>query len=240
MRPSRPFRLATATVAAILAGALPATGGAQVVGLPVVQTPFTGRPFAVAVDGGSAGDGVRVGGLAIAARRPGPRGRLTAVLGVGRAGGFEGARTTYGGRIAYALRFGQTGAIAAAPFAGFGRMSGGDSTRVVRGGDPRLAGAVSIVPVGVGLGYQLALAGRAVAVHVTPQAQWWRRGEAAGAPSTSTWFGRAGAGVDVGITRQIGVSVAYEAGGSTSDRTAGPRSSVVGLALSYAPGGRPR
>jgi hypothetical protein len=233
-RSSRPTVAVVGLATAVLAGLLPAAGGAQVLGLPVAQSPFGGRPLAVAVDGGVGGDKVRVGGLAIAARRP--AGRLVATLGVGRASGFEAARTTYGGRLAFLLRFGTSGALGAAPFAGFGRLTAGDSVRVARSGDPRLAGGVSIVPVGVGLGYRRLLAGRPVAVHVAPQAQWWRRGEAEGRESTSAWFGRAAVGADVAVTRQIGVSLAYEAGGSAAARTAGPRKSTVGLALSYAPG----
>jgi hypothetical protein len=209
---------------------------AQLYGMPTVQSPFPGRPFAVAVDGGTASDGVRVGGIAVAARRPG--GRLAATLGIGRAQGFEAARTTYGARLAFALRFGESGAIGAAPFAGYGRVAAGASTRLATAAEPRLLGSLVSVPVGVGLGYRRLVVGRPLALHVTPQAQYWRRGAASGRPGASTWFGRAAVGADVAVTQQIGVSVGYEDGGSSRDVTVGPRSGVIGVALSYAPGRR--
>lgn len=242
-RSSRPAAVAGGLAAAVLAGAVlagatPRAAAAQVMGIPVAQSPFAGRPFAVALDGGSASDDIRVGGLAVAAHRPG--GRLVATLGAGRVRGFEGPRTTYGGRLAFLLRFGASGALGVAPFAGYGRMQGGDSARVAQGGDLRQAGAIAVVPAGVGIGYRRLVAGRAVVAHVTPQAQWWRRAEAAGLPSASAWYGRAAVGADVAVTTQLGLSVAYEGGGSAGDVTAGPRQGVVGLALSYAPGRRAR
>ena len=235
--PRSSWPAAVAFAAAALTGA-PARAAAQLMGIPIAQSPFAGRPFAVALDGGSASNGIRVGGLAVAAHRPG--GRLVATLGAGRVRGFEGPRTTYGGRLAFLLRFGASGALGVAPFAGYGRMQGGDSARVAQGGDLRQAGAIAVVPAGVGIGYRRLVAGRAVVAHVTPQAQWWRRAAAAGLPSASAWYGRAAVGADVAVTRQIGLSVAYEGGGGTSDKTAGPRKGVVGLALSYAPGRRAR
>jgi hypothetical protein len=243
-RPSRPSAPAGVLDAALLAGALLAAlgaapdAGAQVLGLPVVQSPFAGRPFAVALDGGTGSDGVRVGGLAITAHRP--TGRLVASLGVGRVRGFEAPRTTYGGRLAYALRLGESGAIGVAPFVGYGRVSGGDTSRVLSGGDPRQAGSLGVLPAGVGLGYRRSVAGRPVVLHVTPQAQWWRRRATRGAASEATWYGRAAAGADVAVTPQIGLSLGYEGGGSTADVTAGPRRGVLGLALSYAPRRRER
>lgn len=230
---SIPALLAGATLAAGAAALAPRAAAAQVYGLPVVQSPFAGRPFAIAVDGGTASDGMRVGGLAVAAHRP--AGRLVATLGAGRVRGFEAARTTYGGRLAFLLRFGQTGALGVAPFAGYGRVQGGDSASVGTG-DPRLLGSLAVVPVGVGVGMRRAIAGRAVAVHVTPQAQWWRRGPAGTLTSQATWYGRAAVGADVAVTPRIGVSLAYEGGGSSVARTDGPRKGVFGLGLSYAPG----
>jgi hypothetical protein len=79
-----------------------------------------------------------------------------------------------------------------------------------------------------------------VTLHVTPQVQYWRRGRAGVIPAANTWYGRGAAGVDVGITSQIGLSLAYEAGGSSQIVTAGPRSRIFGLALSYAPARRRR
>ena len=232
--PSAPGRLAAVLAAGATLAASPGAAGAQLFGLPAVQSPFGGRPFAIALDGGSASDGVRVGGVAISARRPG--GRLLASLGVGRARGFEAARTTYGGRLAFLLRFGETGALAVAPFGGYGRVQGGDSVRVAATGTPGLARSLAIVPVGAGIGYARAVAGRAVAVHVTPQAQWWRRGAAGTLESEATWYGRAAVGADVAVTSQIGLSLAYEAGASAAAITDGPRKGVFGVALSYAPG----
>lgn len=233
--PRRPSPAALLAAVALAAAASARPASAQLFGLPVVQSPFPGRPFAVALDGGTASDGVRVGGVAIAAHRP--AGRIVATLGIGRADGFERVRTTYGGRLSYALRLGESGAIAAAPFAGYGAIARGDATQNPER-EPRLTGSLSIVPVGAGLGYRRLLFGRAAAVHLTPQAQWWRRAEGSGVASASTWFGRVGAGVDVAITSQIGLSLASEFGASTADVTAGPRGRLFGIALSYAPARR--
>lgn len=230
---SSPAALLAAVALAAAASARPAD--AQLFGLPVVQSPFPGRPFAVALDGGTASDGVRVGGVAIAAHRP--AGRIVAALGIGRADGFERVRTTYGARLSYGLRLGESGALGAAPFAGYGVVGRGDTTQNA-GREPRLTGSLTVVPVGAGLGYRRQLFGRAAAVHLTPQAQWWRRGEGSGVASASTWFGRVGAGVDVAVTTQIGLSLASEFGASTADVSAGPRGRVFGVALSYAPARR--
>jgi len=235
--PRRPSPAALLAAVALAAGASACPAGAQLFSLPVVQSPFPGRPFAVALDGGTASDGVRMGGVAIAAHRP--AGRTVAALGIGRAGGFERARATYGARLSYALRFGESGALAAAPFAGYGVVARGDSTQNP-GREPRLSGSLTVVPVGAGLGYRRQLFGRAAAVHLTPQAQWWRRGAGGGLTSASTWFGRVGAGVDVALTTQIGLSLAGEFGASTADVSAGPRGRVFGVALSYAPARRRR
>jgi hypothetical protein len=119
-------------------------------------------------------------------------------------------------------------------------VSGGDSARVAQSNDPRLARSLAIVPLGVGLGYQRAVAGRAVTLHVTPQAQLWRRGPAGLVTASSTWYGRTAVGADVGLTSQLGVSLAYESGGSSPFVTAGPRGNVFGLAASWAPARRRR
>jgi hypothetical protein len=214
-------------------GAAARPAGAQLFGLPVVQSPFPGGAFAVALDGGSAGDGVRVGALAIAARRP--QGRLAAALGAGRAGGFDRTRTTLGARLAYLLRFGESGAIALAPFAGLGSVARGDSTRGAAAAN-RLTGSLLVAPAGVGVGYRREVLGRVVAVHVSPQAQLWRLGPGGGRAEASTaWYGRVGAGLDVALARQVGVSVAYEAGGAAARLAEGPRPNVLGVAVSYAP-----
>ena len=229
--------LAAAAAAATLA---PGAARAQLLGLPAAQSPFAGRPFAVALDGGSAAEGVRVVGLAVAAHRPGPGRRLVATLGAGRARAtmFDAARTTYAGRLAFMLRFGETGTIGVAPFVGFGRVQGGDSTSVIKNGDLRLGGALTVVPAGAGLGYRRLVAGRPVAVHVTPQAQYWRRGAALGRSGSNTWYGRGAVGADVAVTSQIGLSVAYEAGGAGGTVLDGPPANALGVALSYAPARR--
>lgn len=214
--------LATATLAA---AARPAT--AQMVGLPAVQAPFPGRSFAVALDGGSASDGQRTAGVAIAARAGASR--LTGTLGFGVVQGFARSHPSFGLRVAYLLPFGASGAVGVAPFVGIGSVNRGkNADPVVAGGKPPLPGSLTMVPAGVSLGYRRLVAGRAVAVHVAPQVQLWRQ-------NGTTTYGRVALGADVALTRQLGLALAYETGGSAARLADGPRRRVFGVGVSYTP-----
>ena len=233
MRSSLARCAATATLAAATLAARPAA--AQMVGLPAVQAPFPGRSFAVALDGGSASDGQRTAGVAIAARAGASR--LTGALGLGVVQGFARSHPSIGLRVAYLLPFGTTGAIGVAPFAGAGSVSRGkDADAVpVTGGRPPLPGSLTVAPAGVALGYRRLVAGRAVALHVAPQVQLWRVGRSTGVDATTAYFGRVAVGADVAVTRQLGLALAYETGGSTARLADGPRRRVFGVGVSYTP-----
>lgn len=227
--------LARRAAAAVLATAASRPAVAQMVGLPVVQAPFPGRSFAVALDGGSASDGLRTAGVAIAARAGASR--LTGALGLGVVQGFARSHPSLGLRVAYLFPFGTSGALGVAPFAGAGSVSRGKDADPVAGDRPALPASVTMVPAGVSLGYRRLVAGRAVAVHVAPQVQLWRVGAGAGRDARSTSYGRVAVGADVALTRQLGIALGYEAGGSTSgaNLSDGPRPGVFGLGVSYTP-----
>lgn len=242
------FLLAAAAHAAL---ARPAAG--QIVGLPAAQTPFGGRPLAVAANVGVGGDGLRSYGGAVGVRAGGSR--LMGAFGVAAVQGFATSRTTVGLRVAYLLPLGASGALAAAPFAGYGYLARGDAEqqgrRAAETGRPAVPGNVSVIPAGVSVGYRRVVAGRPVAVHVSPQAQYWRvnANDDAGTAATNRVYLRAAAALDVAVTRQIGLTLAYEAGASSSVTGSGaaatglangPRPSTVGVALSYSPGRRRR
>lgn len=249
LRAARRGRLAlvsalAAPIAAVVADARPAR--AQMMGLPVVQSPFAGRAFALALDAGGGGDGLRTLGGALAVRKAASR--ITGALGVGAVQGFAKGRPSLGVRVAYLLPLGASGSLAAAPFVGFGAVSQGDRDAQLRSTNGRqfLPGTITIIPVGVGVGYRALLGGRTIAVHLAPQAQHWRLGAGgvAGAKATSKTYVRVGAALDATLTRQIGLTVAYEAGASSTVQgmgltatglAQGPRRSLVGVALSYTP-----
>jgi hypothetical protein len=240
MRPTLTAR--AAGLLALAAAVRPA--GAQLLAVPAAQTPFGGRPLAVALDVGAGGDRLRNYGLALGLRRG--ESRLTAALGLGVVQGFATTRNAFGLRVAYLQPLGGSGALAAAPFVGFGYVGQGDADKQTRStnGRPLLPGNLTVIPAGVGLGYRRVVAGRAVTAHVSPQAQLWRVGPGAvpDAKAESKVYVRAAAGLDVAVTRQIGVTLAVE-GGSASTVTGtgaaatglaqGPRPVLLGAAVSY-------
>lgn len=249
MRRILPARAATltsvpalATVLATVLAAAPAAR-AQMLGLPVVQTPFGGRAFALALDAGGGGNGIGTAGLAVAARNGGSR--IVGTLGIGALRGFANTRPSFGGRVAYLFPFGASGSFAVAPFVGAGAVSAGDQAKQQRStsGRPVLGGSVTIIPAGVGVGYRRAVAGHAVAVHLTPHVQYWRAG-VPDADATHGTYVRVGVGLDAALTRQLGLAVAAEGGrasdvvgtGSAATGLAqGPRTTLFGVALSYTP-----
>jgi hypothetical protein len=247
---TRPRRPAAAAPLALAAALTAAPAGAQLLGLPVAQSPFGGRPFAVAANAGGGGDGLRTYGLALGLRKGDSR--LTGAAGIGSVQGFRLTRPSFGARVAYLKRLGTSGTLAAAPFAGFGYVARGDIQKQTasRNGGQIIRGNLSVIPAGVSLGYRRTLAGRPVAVHVSPQAQYWRRGgdDMAGIAPSNRFYPRAALGVDAGVTSQLGLTLAVEGGASREAGTGptatgladGPRPVLFGAALSYSPGRRRR
>lgn len=242
-----PAARAVGLLALVVAVARPAA--AQLLAVPAAQTPFGGRPLAVAANAGLGGDGLRTYGAALGLRRGGSR--LAGSAGVGVTQGFATTRTAFALRVAFQQPLGTSGALAAAPFVGFGYVGQGDAEKQARStnGRPPLPGNLTVFPAGVSVGYRRVVAGRPVAVHLSPQAQYWRlgAGDVDSAEAQSKVYVRAAAALDVGVTRQFGLTLAYEAGTSSevtgTGRTAtglalGPRPSLFGVAVSYSPARR--
>jgi hypothetical protein len=91
------------------------------------------------------------------------------------------------------------------------------------------------IPIGAGVGYRLGLGGaaaRGISAYVTPF-YVWSRVTAEGEATERENALRASLGLDVGLTRSIGVTVGYEFGGGRAG-TVGGGSSILGAGLSYA------
>lgn len=237
--PSVRARRALAQIAAGALGTLAALpAGAQVIGLPAVQSPFRARRWAVAVNGGVASQGVRTAAVAGAYRRSeGGRLLLTAGVGATKPGDAVDRYVLSGGaRLAFLLAFGQAQSFAAAPFAGVGGLRA--ETPGATPGAADVTTSFVKAPFGVSLGYRRLVAGRAVTVHVAPQGQYWRAVVKGDPPDTSATVFRVGVGADVALTRRIGLSVGWEGGGQAELGALGPRASVFGVGLSFGPGGR--
>lgn len=247
MSSTAPARAAGLLALACASVAQPAR--AQLLALPAAQTPFGGRPLAVALDVGAGGDGLRTAGVALGLRNAATRLALTA--GVGVVQGFATTRTAFGIRVAYQQPLGESGALAAAPFVGFGYTGQGDAEKQANStrARPPLLGNLSVIPAGVSVGYRRVVAGRAVAVHLGPQVQYWRLGAAdsAGAEASGKAYVRAAAGLDVAVTRQFGLTLALEGGASSkvtgsgaaaTGLARGPRPVLFGAAVSYSPARR--
>jgi hypothetical protein len=222
-----------ASVIALLLLLAPAASmHAQMPGVAVLQNAFSNPGITAAINY-SGGGGKHAGGLAGAWAPSSGRFQLSA--GAGSVSADTGsAWITYGGRVAVPLTgITGAGAFGIAPFAGAGMGSGEDV------GEWR-------VPVGVGIGYRRMLFGRGMSVHAAPSFLWSRRnaveevppvdgvGGRPASPATSRGLFRIAAGIDVGITQRIGLTIGYEGGAAASVDEPGPRSGVFGAGLSYA------
>jgi hypothetical protein len=151
--------------------------------------------------------------------------------------GYQDPGTSFGGRAAFVVldrpRFGAT-AVAGLGFARarFEPPAGGSAAEdedVVQ---------LRQLPLGVAVGARGGWGGgrRAWALSVAPQYVWYRF--SAGEDAQSAARPRVGLLAEVGLTPRLGVSVAYEDGARAAGGEPGPRAGTVGLALSFALGGR--
>lgn len=234
-------------VAALLVCAGPAVAGAQMPGIAVLQNAWTNPGLTAAVNTGFGGGGSAYAGAAAWSPRSG---RFQLSLGAGiRTTGESGSGPTAGARVAVPFWTTAGGGLGVAGFAGVG------SGRV-KGDTTALGDAVTAfqVPVGVAVGYRRMLGSRGISAHVAPFYALWRRnipevpatGGDPGSPAVRRTAGlfRVGVGVDVGITRRIGVTGGVELGANGREATAtdagrpGPTGAVASIAASWAFGRR--
>lgn len=207
----------------------PSAARAQMVGTPVLQNAFANRGVTVAVNYGSA-SGSRSYGAA-GAWAPGG-GRIVLSLGGGLLDPTEAgikSRTTYGARVAFAVKELMDGAAGLGAFAGVGGLSAAKSDAAAAGD----AGSLLTVPVGVTLGYRHALgATRAISAYAAPFYSW-TRASAAG-QSESAGRIRVSAGLDVALVPKVGLTLGVESGAKAAAGKPGATSSLFGVGLSYA------
>jgi len=196
--------------AVVALAALPGAAVAQLPGLPVLQNAFGSGGLALGVNAGTA-PGSQAFALAVGYGR----GRLLAGGGIGstRAAGPTGLG--YGVRVAVPLYSLMGGILGLAAFAGLGGVAAKDTT-------------LTQLPVGASVGWRHALgATRGFSVYASPYYGWFRR--AASSNTASSGRLRVAAGVDVGITPRIGVTLGFEGGQGRTATGAGPKGSSFGL-----------
>ena len=214
--------------------ALARWSGAQMSGVPVLQNVFVNPGFTAAANLGSGG-GVSTFGAAgafgVASQRvqfSGGLGLFTPNNGNGRfAYGVRAFAPLLGGRGSSRFGFGV--------FAGIGGAESGSSTSAA-GDDTTSSASVTLIPIGVSLGYRMAVgSAHGFAVYGSPVYTWYNKG-ASGAGTGSVF--RASVGADVGITPTIGLTLGLEFGASAEEHSNGPQGTLFGAGLSYAFGRR--
>lgn len=201
----------------------PASLMAQMPGAPTLQNAFAAGGITTALDFSTLGASST---YAAAAGWAPASGRFQLSLGAGaqlRSG--APTRTVYGIRANVPI-YGATGRLGASVFGGYGGLSGGKIDSTV---------AKSLVPVGATVSFRFAGAtGRGFSVYASPLYEWVTRGDSA---KTATVM-RGAAGLDVGLTPAIGVTLGVEIG-KRYDASAGkPSGTAFGVAVSYALGRR--
>ena len=211
------------TRAAVSLAAFSATvATAQMPGAPVLQNAWVTPGGVGAVNFASGNEGTV---LAAAASWSAASGRF------GLSGGFGsrhvtsiGSRSVYGVRLAIPFG-GQASNLGFAVFAGAGGTSGttaADSTH-----------SKSEVPVGASIGWRRALgATRGLSIYASPSYLFLSGGAKSGG------LVRGAAGVDVGLSKSLGLTAGADFGQTRSKALGGPNGAVFGVGLAYAFGHR--
>jgi hypothetical protein len=196
---------------------------AQMLGAPVLQNSWA-TPGIVGAFDFSGGDGELY--AAAAAWTP-AAGRFQLSGGAGiRSGSDSRSKYVYGVRAAM-LFGGLESSIGLGAFAGVGGGGGGTATGV-----DTLASTTAI-PIGISAGWRHSLgATRGISVYASPSYVFYTGGD------DNDGLVRAGLGVDMGLTRSIGVSAGIEFGQTRSHGAGGPSGTLYAFGLSYVLGHR--
>ena len=220
MPPGRTRPAAISALGALLL-LIPGPLAGQMLGVPVLQNAFTNPGFTAAANYATEPDAMAYG-LA-AAWSPGG-GRFQLSGGVGAFAPDEGSTMgTAGLRVMVPVTTLMGGSLGIAAFAGGG------------GGSRDQLSMVS-VPVGVAVGYRLAVAGRGVSLYAAPFYSW-SRASVEDADPVNAGVVRASVGLDVGLFRTLGMTAGAEFGAKPDDGKPGPQGTRFGIGLSYAFGG---
>ena len=219
---ARQMRGATAAALVLASAALPWAARAQMPSVPLLQGPFRNPGVTVGAFG-ARGDGTSAAGAAVAIVPSARWLQFTLGGGYADAGPSVG---TYGGRVAVSLRrflpfLQRSDAIGAAVYAGLG-------------GGMRDSVSLLAVPAGVTVGYRRALgATRMISVYASPFYSY-SQSNGQGLETGGKGLVRVSAGVDVALTRRIGLTVGAEGGAAAKDAQPGPRSTLFGAGISFA------
>lgn len=211
-------RIVVLGAALMLAGAA-RDGGAQMLGVPVLQNAFTNPGITLGVDWGT-GAGAKAYGAA-GAWSP-PSGIVQLSGGVALHDPDTGSsHATWGVRVMAPIpKVGGGRSFGIAAFAGVGVLRAGGATE-------------TRIPVGVSAAYRRALGmTRGISAYVAPFYGWSRFKQ--DTLSTSHGLLRVSVGVDVVVMPGLGVTVGYEGGGRARDGEPGPTGGLFGVGLSYA------
>ncbi len=185
--------------------AVPAVLAGQMPGVPVLQNAWAAPGVVAAIDAsGGSGSNVWAGALAWS---PAGRWQVSGGLGVRSTTG-SGSHAVYGARVALPLAQMMGGKLGLGVIAGFG-------------GGPRVAAdsttPSSLIPVGVSIGFRQPMGTRGFSVYATPSIQ-----RASGGAGASTAF-RVATGLDVGLTKNIGLTGGLEFGQAAGAGKVGTR-----------------
>jgi hypothetical protein len=204
------------------------TAGAQMPGLPVLQNAFVNRGLTLGADGGAGSEGW---GAGAAVSLGTSSGRIALSGGLGAfTPERAGARTSWGIRVSGSIFTFASGTFGLGAFVGYGGAGGGNIDPGPTPGDTTTSDAVTRVPLGAAIGYQHRFGGLAMSLYTSPAYVWYNKG---GSGSTSSGVFRVPVGLDIGLTRSIGLSVGAEFGGDAASGSLGPRGATYGAALSY-------
>lgn len=248
-RPATVVRTAPAAALAAALAAVPTPSArAQLPGIPSAPSAFVRPGIAVAanagverVDGGATSGGgtssrTGFGAAAGFAPRSG-RWQVAGGAGVQRWGdGYDGAATTFGGRLTVPVLHRPRFGLAAVAGAGFARAKLAAPPAGAPQPDDSAEVSVRQIPIGAALGMRGAFGTRAWAVSVAPQFVWYAS-SVGGQDLDGSARARIGGVAEVAVTPRVGLSLAYEDGARAGASTAGPRGGTLGVAVAFAFGG---
>jgi len=206
----------TACRALLLTSLLSAPLGAQLSGLPVLQNAFANPGLTAAIDFGSgAGSSVYAAAVSYGVRR------FAFSAGLGAFTPDTGSSgPSIGGRASMQVMSFLRGAMGVSVFAGAGGGASGDVT-------------LFQAPVGAAIGWRRALGtSRGISVYAAPIFAYHRASD--DTVSVSRGLLRASFGVDLAITRRLGITVGGEVGASPDDDEPGPNGNMAGIAIGWA------
>lgn len=199
-------------------------------GLPTLQNAWANSGFVAGINAGTGGGS---GTVAAAVSWAPKSGRFQVSGGAGARDADENGRgAAYGLRGALPVFSFAGGAFGVAGFIGIGGASEPDAVLGFSEG-----GTLTHVPIGLGVGYRRALSFvRGFSVYATPFYSY-NRLSVGDYTDTKNLF-RVGLGLDVGLTKAIGVTVGSEFGSSADEGGPGPDGAMFGVGASYAFGRR--